>query len=245
MELAVNAVIAFLVLYFIYYYALRFIQSVFQSSLSCINRFLAKFIYIVGTPAHELAHLLVSILCLAQIENVKLFPTGNEPGYVKSRLSSRIPFFIGIKEFFISIAPALINIPLFIFIECKYVLKCSLYDLDIMLLPSTIFSKNGLITLCLFIVLISGIAPSHADLKGTVKGLAVFSVIIFALTYLTGYIVVDIKSINLESLISVVLYYFEVIVFTLLINAVIHFRNSFSVMGAIFKESIKHTFSKY
>lgn len=243
MELAVNAVITFLVLYFIYYYALRFIQSLFQTSLSCINRFLAKFIYGVSTPAHELAHLLISIICLAQIENVKLFPTGNEPGYVKSRISSRIPFFIGIKEFFISIAPALINIPLFIFIECKYVLKCGVYDLSQILLPSTILSKSGMITLGLFIVLISGIAPSHADLKGTVKGLIVFSVIIFGLTYFTGYII-DVKSINLGSLISVVLYYFEIIAFTILVNIIIHFRNCFSVVGLIFKESLKHTFSK-
>ena len=243
MESAINAVIAFLVLYFIYYYALRFIQSVFQSSLSCINGFLARLIYGISTPAHELAHLLVSIVCLARIENVKLFPTGNEPGYVKSIvLSSHL--FVGIKEFFISIAPALINIPLFIFIECKYVLKCSLYDLDRILLPSTIFSKNGLITLGLFIVLISGIAPSHADLRGTVKGLVVFSVIIFVLTYFRGYIVVDIKSVKLESLISFVLYYFEVIVFTLLINAIIHFQSCFRIIGAIFKESIRHTFSK-
>ncbi|MDO5517862.1 MAG: hypothetical protein Q4F66_09915, partial [Clostridium sp.] len=101
MELAVNAVITFLVLYFIYYYALRFIQSLFQTSLSCINRFFSKTVYSISTPAHEIAHLLISIICLARIENVKLFPTGNEPGYVKSRISSRIPFFIGIKEFFI------------------------------------------------------------------------------------------------------------------------------------------------
>ncbi|MDO5518574.1 MAG: hypothetical protein Q4F66_13545, partial [Clostridium sp.] len=160
-----------------------------------------------------------------------------------SRISSRIPFFIGIKEFFISIAPALINIPLFIFIECKYVLKCSLYDLNMILLPSTIFSKNGMITLGLFIILISGIAPSHADLKGTVKGLIVFSVIIFGLTYFTGYII-DVKSINLGSLISVVLYYFEIITFTILINIIIHFSNCFSVVMLIFKESLKHTFSK-
>ena len=56
MELAIDAVIGFLLLYFIYYYALRFIQSVFQSSLSCINGFLAKLIYGISTPAHELAH---------------------------------------------------------------------------------------------------------------------------------------------------------------------------------------------
>ncbi|MBE6062902.1 MAG: hypothetical protein E7207_04920 [Clostridium butyricum] len=244
MELAVNAVMAFLILYFIYYYALRFIQSLFQSSLSYINRFIAKLIYGISTPAHELAHLIVSLICFAQIENVKLFPTGNEPGYVKSKISSRIPFFIGIKEFFISIAPAFINIPLFMFVECKYVLKCSLYDIDMMLLPSIIFSRDGLITLGLFIVLISGIAPSHADLKGTVKGLIVFSVLIFVVTYFSGHIVVDVKSINLKSLISVILYYFEVIAFTLFINVVIHFTNCFSVVINIFKGAIKHTFSK-
>ena len=249
MELAINAVGAFLLLYFIYYYALRFIQSLFQNSLSCINRFLSRLIYGISTPAHELAHLIVSLICLSRVEHVKLFPTGNEPGYVQSSVSSRIPFVIGIKKFFISIAPALINIPLFMFIESRYVLKCSLNDLYMMLLPSTIFSRNGLITLGLFIVLISGIAPSHADLKGTLKGLIVFSVIIFVVTYFTGHMVVDFKSIslkiiNLKSIVSVVLYYVEVIAFTLVINIIIHFKNSFRIIAAIFKESIKHTFSK-
>lgn len=243
MEPAINAVITFLVLYFIYYYALRFIQSLFQTSLSCINKILSKAIYTISTPAHELAHLLVSIMCFAQIENVKLFPTGNEPGYVKSRISSRIPFFIGVKEFFISIAPALINIPLFIFIECKYVFKCKLSDFNMIFTPDAILSKNGLITLGIFIVLISGIAPSHADLKGTVKGLVVFSIIIFGITYFTGYIF-DVNKINFGGLVSLMIYYSEVIIFTLLVNMIIHFRNCFRIVGHIFKESIKHTFSK-
>lgn len=249
MELAINAVIAFLLLYFIYYYALRFIQSLFQGSLSCISGVLSKLIYGISTPAHELAHLIVSLICLSRVEHVKLFPTGNEPGYVQSSVSSKIPFVIGIKKFFISIAPALINIPLFMFIECRYVLKCSLNDIYTMLLPNTIFSKSGLITLGLFIVLVSGIAPSHADMKGTLKGLIVFSILIFGVTYFTGTRIVDFRSlslkiINLKSLVSVVLYYSEVIIFTLVVNFILHFSNYFNVITSIFKGAIKHTFSK-
>ena len=244
MEPAINAVITFLVLYFIYYYALRFVQSLFQTSLSCINRILSKIIYTISTPAHELAHLLVAIICFAQIENVKLFPTGDEPGYVRSSIRrSRIPFFAGVKEFFISIAPALINIPLFVFIECKYVYKCSISEFNMIFTPDAIFSKNGLITLGIFIVLISGIAPSHADLKGTIKGLIVFSIIIFGLAYYTGYII-DVSKINFGTLISLLVYYGEIIGFTLLLNIIIHFGNCFSVIGTIFKQTIKQTFSK-
>ncbi|NME82499.1 hypothetical protein [Clostridium sp. SM-530-WT-3G] len=250
MGLAINAVGAFLLLYFIYYYALRLIQSLFQNSLSYINRFLSKLIYGISTPAHELAHLIVALVCFSQVEHVKLFPTGNEPGYVKTNVSSKIPFVIGIKKFFISIAPALINIPLFMFIECRYVLKCNLSDLYRIMLPSTIFSKSGLITLGLFIVLVSGIAPSHADLKGTLKGLITFCVLIFAITYFTGHVVVDFKSITskiigLDSFVSVVLYYIELIAFTLVINIVLYFKNGFKVVSNIFIQSIKHTFSMY
>lgn len=73
METAIKSVGIFLLIYFSYYYVLRFIQSVFQGALSSINAGVAKFIYALSTPAHELAHLLVAILCLAKIEQVQLF----------------------------------------------------------------------------------------------------------------------------------------------------------------------------
>lgn len=108
METAIKSVGIFLLIYFSYYYVLRFIQSVFQGALSSINAGVAKFIYALSTPAHELAHLLVAILCLAKIEQVQLFPKGNRPGFIRSRVGSSMPFLISIKEFLIAIAPVII-----------------------------------------------------------------------------------------------------------------------------------------
>jgi hypothetical protein len=45
MEVAIKSVIGFLLLYFSYYYALRFIQSVFQGAVGSISSRLVKFIY--------------------------------------------------------------------------------------------------------------------------------------------------------------------------------------------------------
>ena len=201
MEVAIKSVGVFLLLYFSYYYALRFIQSVFQGAIGSISSKLAKFIYGLSTPAHELAHLLVAVLCFAKIEEVQLFPKGNRPGFVKSRIGSRIPFFISIKEFFIAIAPALVNIPLFIFIESKFILKCEISEISRILDPRIIFTKEGLMTILLFLVLISGIAPSHEDFKGMIKGLIIFSVVIFGLSFATA-MISDMKWVNINPIIN-------------------------------------------
>lgn len=144
---------------------------------------MAKFIYALSTPAHELAHLLVAILCLAKIEQVQLLPKGNRPGFIRSRVGSSMPFLISIKEFLIAIAPVIINIPLFIFIESKFVLKDKVADISRILDPRIIVSKEGIITIFLFLVLISGIAPSHEDFKGMIKGLIILSAVIFGLSF--------------------------------------------------------------
>ena len=240
-EVAIKSVIVFVLLYFSYYYALRFIQSVFQGAVGSISSGIARFIYIISTPAHELAHLLVAILCLAKIEEVQLFPKGNRPGFVRSRIGSRIPFIISIKGFFIAIAPALVNIPLFIFIESKFILKCNISEISRILHPSIMFTKEGLITIVLFIVLISGIAPSHEDFKGMIKGLIIFSVVVFGLSFITS-LFSDIKLININSIVTVILYYFEIIVVVLIINSIINYKNCFKVTWNILLSSLKHTF---
>jgi hypothetical protein len=203
---------------------------------------MARFIYIISTPAHELAHLLLAVLCLAKIEEVQLFPKGNRPGFIKSRIGSRIPFFISIKEFFIAIAPALVNIPLFIFIESKFILKCEISEIERILNPKIIFTKEGVITIILFLVLISGIAPSHEDFKGMIKGLIIFSIAVFGLSFITS-LFSDIKLINISSIVTVILYYFEIIVVILVINSIVNYKNCFKVTLNILINSLKHTFT--
>lgn len=243
MEVAIKSLVVFLLLYFAYYYALRFIQSVFQGTVSSISPKLAKFIYALGTPAHELAHLLVAILCLAKIEEVQFLPKRNRPGFVRSRVGSRIPFFISIKEFFIAIAPALVNIPLFIFIESKFVLKCEISEISRILDPRIIFTKEGLMTLVLFLVLISGIAPSHEDFKGMIKGLIIFSFIIFGFSFATS-MISDMKWVNTDLVIVVLLYYLEIIVVALIINLIINYRNCMRITWSILLSALKHTFQR-
>lgn len=243
MEVAIKSVGVFLLLYFSYYYALRFIQSVFQGALGSISPKLAKFIYGLSTPAHELAHLLVAILCLAKIEEVQLFPKGNRPGFVKSRIGSRIPFLISIKGFFIAIAPALVNIPLFTFIESKFILKCEISEISMILYPRIIFTKEGLITMLLFLVLISGIAPSHEDFKGMIKGLIIFSVVIFGLSFAIT-MISDIKFLNFNSIKTVIYYYFEIIIAVLIINSIINYKNCFRITWSIIINALKHTFKR-
>jgi len=243
MEVAIKSVVVFLVLYFSYYYALRFIQSVFQGSVGTISSKLAKFIYIISTPAHELAHLLVAILCFAKIEEVQLFPKGNRPGFVRSRIGSRIPLLISIKEFFIAIAPALVNIPLFIFIESKFVLKCEIAEVSKICDPRIIFTKEGLITFLLFLVLISGIAPSYEDLKGMIKGLIIFSAIIFGLSFLTS-IISDMKWVNYMPILTIIVYYFEIIIAVFIINLIVNYRNFPRITWAIIRNALKHTFKR-
>lgn len=243
MEAAIKSLIVFLLLYFTYYYALRFIQSVFQGTVSVISSKLAKFIYALGTPAHEFAHLLVAILCLAKIEEVQLLPKRNRPGFVRSRVGSRIPFFISIKEFFIAIAPALVNIPLFIFIESRFVLKSEVSEISRILNPRSIFTKEGLITFVLFLILISGIAPSHEDFKGMIKGLIIFSFIIFGFSFATS-MVSDMKWVNINPIIVVLLYYLEIIAAVLVINLIINYRNCLRVTGSILVNALKHTFQR-
>ena len=243
MEVAIKSVGVFLLLYFSYYYALRFIQSVFQGAIGSISSKAAKFIYGLSTPAHELAHLLVAVLCFAKIDGVQLFPKGNRPGFVKSRIGSRIPFFISIKEFFIAIAPALVNIPLFIFIESKFILKCEISEISMILYPRVIFTKEGLMTLLLFLVLISGIAPSHEDFKGMIKGLIIFSVVIFGLSFAIT-MISDIKFLNVNSIKTVIFYYFEIIIGVLIINSIINYRNCLRITWNIIINALKHTFKK-
>ena len=243
MEVAVKSVAVFLLLYFSYYYALRFIQSVFQGAMGSINSNLGKFIYGLSTPAHELAHLLVAVLCLAKIDEVKLLPKGNRPGYVKSRIGSSIPFVISIKGFFIAIAPALVNIPLFIFIESKFVLKVEISQMSKILDPRFLITKEGLITILVFLVLISGIAPSHEDFKGMIKGLIIFSVVIFGLSFVTS-MFLDMKWININPILTVIFFYLEIIIGVLVINAIINYRNCFRITWAIIINALKHTFKR-
>jgi hypothetical protein len=243
MEVAIKSVGNFLLLYFAYYFILRFIQSVFQVTAGSINSNLGKFLYAFSTPAHELAHLLVAILCLAKIERVQLFPKGNVPGFVKTRIGSRVPFLINIKEFLVSMAPALINIPLFIFIESKFVLKCKVSEISRILDPRTIFTKEGFITILLFLMLISGIAPSHEDFKGMVKGLIIFSFIIFGMSYVSS-IFIGIGNINMSPILNVILYYIEIIVIILIINGIINYRNCLKVTSNILVNALKHAFKR-
>jgi len=243
MEVAVKSVAVFLLLYFSYYYALRFIQSVFQGAMGSISSNLGKFIYGISTPAHELAHLLVAVLCLAKIDEVKLLPKGNRPGYVKSRIGSSIPFVISIKGFFIAIAPALVNIPLFIFIESKFVLKVEISQMSKILDPRFLITKEGLITILVFLVLISGIAPSHEDFKGMIKGLIIFSVVIFGLSFVTS-MFLDMKWININPILTVIFFYLEIIIGVLVINAIINYRNCFRITWAIIINALKHTFKR-
>ncbi|WP_242982136.1 hypothetical protein [Clostridium sp. LS] len=241
MEVAAKSVGVFLLAYFSYYFVLRFIQSVFQGLVGNISPSAAKFIYALSTPAHELAHLLVALLCLAKIEQVQLLPQGNRPGFVKSRIGSSIPFVISIKEFLIAIAPVLINIPLFIFIESAFVLKCKIFEISKILDPRILLTKEGLITIILFLLLISGIAPSHEDFKGMIKGLIIFSVVIFGLSYLTS-LISDMKWININPILTVIFYYLEIILFVLIINAIVNYRNWLRVTWIIIMNAIRHTF---
>lgn len=239
-EAAIKSVVVFIILYFSYYYALRFIQSIFQGAVGAISTKLAKFLYAISTPAHELAHLLVALLCLAKIEEVKLFPSGNRPGYVRSRIGSSIPFFRSIKEFFIALAPALVNIPVFIFVVSKFILKIEISEISMILNPSIMFSKQGIIILLLFIVLVSGIAPSHQDLKGTLNGLVIFCVIIFGLSYL-GSMIIDMNWLNIKPVLTVSLYYFEIIAVTLIINLIVNYKNGMTITWNIIVSALKHT----
>lgn len=243
MEVAIKSVIVFLLLYFSYYYALRFIQSVFQGAVGSISSSIAKFIYVLGTPAHELAHLLVAILCFAKIDEVQLFPKGNRPGFVRSRIGSRIPFFIGIKEFLIAIAPALVNIPLFIFIETKLILKCEISEIAKILDPRIILTKEGLMTILLFLILISGIAPSHEDLKGMIKGVIIFSFVIFGLSFVVN-MISEVKLVNIDSIVTIILYYFEIIFVVLIMNAIVNYRSCLRITLNILINALKHTFKK-
>lgn len=243
MEAAIKSLIVFLLLYFAYYYALRFIQSVFQGAVGIISPKVAKFIYALGTPAHEFAHLLVAILCLAKIEEVKFLPKRNRPGFVRYRFENRDSFFIGIKQFFIAIAPALVNIPLFIFIESRFVLKCEISEISRILDPRVIFTKEGLITFVLFLVLISGIAPSHEDFKGMIKGLIIFSFIIFGFSFATS-MIWDMKWVNTDPIIVVLLYYLEIVTVVIVINLIINYRNCLRITWSILVTALKHTFQR-
>lgn len=241
MEVAVKSVGVLLLLYFSYYYVFRFIQSVFQGAIGSISSNLGKFLYGLSTPAHELAHLFVALLCLAKIDEVKLLPNGGRPGYVKSRIGSSIPFLISIKGFFIAIAPALVNIPLFIFIESKFVLKTEMGEISKILDPRFLITKEGLITILLFLVLISGIAPSHEDFKGMIKGLIIFSFAIFGISYATS-MLFNMKWINFTPIFTVIFYYLEIILGVLIINGLINYKNCFRISGNIIINALKHTF---
>lgn len=239
-EVAVKSVLFFLALYFSYYFALRFIQAVFQGLISRISEKLAKFLYALSTPAHELAHLLVAVLCLAQIEQVQLLPKNNRPGYVKSRVGSSVPFLISIKQFLIAIAPVIINVPLFIFIESNFILKCRVSEITKILDPRIMLTKEGFITILLFIILISGIAPSNEDFKGMVKGLIILSVIIFGVSYLTT-MIFNLKSVNINPILTVIFYYLEMILTVFILNCIINYRNCIRTTYIIIINALKHT----
>lgn len=241
MEIAFKSVGVFLLLYFSYYYALRFIQSVFQGGIGSISPNLGKFLYGLSTPAHELAHLIIALLCLAKIDEVKLLPKGGRPGYVKSKIGSRIPFLISIKEFFIAIAPALVNIPLFVFIESKFVLKTEMGEISKILEPRFLITKEGLITILLFLILISGIAPSHEDFKGMIRGLIIFSAVIFGISYSTT-MLFNMKWLNYTPILIVIFYYLEIIVGVLMINGILNYKNCFRITANIIISALKHSF---
>lgn len=240
MEVAMRSVGSFLLLYFSYYFLLRFIQSVFQGFIGTISTKLAKFLYALSTPAHELAHLFVAILCLAKIEQVQLLPKENKPGFVRSRVGSSFPFLISIKEFLIAIAPVIINVPLFIFIESKFVLKGDVSELHKILDPRIMLTKEGVITIILFLILISGIAPSSEDFKGMIKGLIILCVAIFGLTYLTA-MFFDMKSFDFSSISIVIFYYLEIILTVLVINCIVNYRKCFRIIYMVIINALKHT----
>jgi hypothetical protein len=238
-EVAMRSVGSFLLLYFSYYFLLRFIQSVFQGFIGTISTKLAKFLYAISTPAHELAHLFVAILCLAKIEQVQLLPKENKPGFVKSRVGSSFPFLISIKEFLIAIAPVIINVPLFIFIESKFVLKGDVSELHKILDPRVMLTKGGVITIILFLVLISGIAPSSEDFKGMIKGLIILCVAIFGLTYLTS-MFFNMKSFDFSSISIVIFYYLELILIVLAISCIVNYRRCFRIIYMVIINALKH-----
>jgi hypothetical protein len=238
-EIAMRSVGSFLLLYFSYYFLLRFIQSVFQGFIGTISTKLAKFLYALSTPAHELAHLFVAILCLAKIEQVQLLPKENKPGFVRSRVESSFPFLISIKEFLIAIAPVIINVPLFIFIESKFVLKGGVSELHKILDPRIMLTKEGVITIILFLILISGIAPSSEDFKGMVKGLIILCVAIFGLTYLTA-MFFNMKSFDFSSISIVIFYYLEIILIVLVINCIVNYRRCLKIIYMVIINALKH-----
>ncbi len=239
MEVAMRSVGSFLLLYFSYYFLLRFIQSVFQGFIGTISTKLAKFLYALSTPAHELAHLFVAILCLAKIEQVQLLPKENKPGFVRSRVESSFPFLISIKEFLIAIAPVIINVPLFIFIESKFVLKGDVSELHKILDPRIMLTREGVITIILFLILISGIAPSSEDFKGMIKGLIILCVAIFGLTYLTS-MFFYMKSFDFSSVSIVIFYYLELILVVLAINCIVNYRRCFKIIYVVIINALKH-----
>ncbi len=239
MEVAMRSVGSFLLLYFSYYFLLRFIQSVFQGFIGNISAKLAKFLYALSTPAHELAHLFVAILCLAKIEQVQLLPKENKPGFVRSRVGSSFPFLISIKEFLIAIAPVIINVPMFIFIESKFVLKGDVSELHKILDPRIMLTREGVITIILFLILISGIAPSSEDFKGMIKGLIILCVAIFGLTYLTS-MFFYIKSFDFSSVSIVIFYYLELILVVLAINCIANYRRCFKIIYVVIINALKH-----
>jgi hypothetical protein len=238
-EVAMRSVGFFLLLYFSYYFLLRFIQSVFQGLIGTISPKLAKFLYALSTPAHELAHFIVALLCLAKIEQLQLLPKENRPGFVRSRVDSRFPFLISIKEFLIAVAPVIINMPLFIFIESKFVLKGKISELHKILDPRIMLTKEGVITIILFLILISGIAPSSEDFKGMVKGLIILSFVIFSLTYLTATFF-NMKSVDFSLISIIVFYYLEVILIVLVINCIVNYRNCLRITYMVITNALKH-----
>lgn len=239
MEVAIKSVAYFVLLYMFYYFALRFIQFVFQELIKNISPNLFKFIYIFSTPAHEFAHLFVAKLCCAQIEQVQLFPKAGRPGFVRSRVGSSIPFLISIKEFLISIAPIIINFPLFVFIESRFILKDQISRI---LDPRIMLTKEGWITILLFLTLISGIAPSLEDYKGMIKGVIFFSFIMFGVSYLIA-LIFNLKSININPILTVIFYYLEIIIAILILNSIVNYRNCFKITYTIIINAMRNTFN--
>lgn len=238
MEVAVKSVTFFLLSYFSYYFVLRFVQSLFTGFLGSINPKLSKFMNFLNTPAHELAHLLVCLLCGAKIEQVQLLPDSNSSGFVKSKIEGKYQFIIIIKEFFVAIAPVIINVPLFIILEKWVVLKG---DISRILYPGIIFTKEGFITVLLFLVLLSGIAPSNTDLKRMFKGLMFFCIIIFIFSYLSS-MVFDVMLFNIAPILTIIIYYIEVIVVLLILNVIINYNNCLNIIKKVLMNALKYAF---
>ena len=76
-----------------------------------------------------------------------------------------------------------------------------------------------------------------------IKGLIIFSVVIFGLSFATA-MISDMKWVNINPILVVIFYYFEIIIAVLIINSIINYRNCLRITWAILINALKHTFKK-